>query len=71
MEYTPFLKWRYELANIQEKIDNFDEAFYDRVSNYNEAQIKEAEIDYKEDRSRLTAELEAHYKKEPNREDTF
>ena len=71
MEYTPYLKWRYELANIQEKIDNLEDAHYDRIENYNDAQIKEVEIDYKVDRQKIVDELEAHYKKEPNREDTF
>ena len=65
MDQTPYLKWRNELYEIQDKIDNYDEAYYDKIDTYTAEQIKESHAEYKSGRELILNELEAHYRKEP------
>ena len=64
-----YMKWRLELADHQEAIDNLEDAYFDKICDetLTESDLAKAEIEYKIERRRLVAKLEAHYKSEPAR----
>lgn len=69
MPEITYRQWRGELTQIQQKIDAFDEAFYDKIcDNPIPTDILEEQKltdEYNVERKKLTGELEAHYAKEP------
>lgn len=60
--------WRKALHDLQIKIDNFDNNFWDSLieSNLEDEALYKALKNYEIDRQKLVDELEAHYKSEPN-----
>ena len=67
MDQTPYLKWRNELYVIQEKIDNYDDAYYTKIESYTDEEVKASHAEYVSGRELILNEIEAHYGKEPNR----
>ena len=67
MTDNTYATWRQELTNCQTAIDELEDAYYDKVCDetLTESDLAKAEIEYKIERRRLVAKLEAHYKSEP------
>ena len=65
-----YMKWRLELADHQEAIDNLEDAYFDKICDEafaSKSDLAKAQIEYKIERRRLVRKLEAHYMREPQR----
>jgi hypothetical protein len=61
MTTNGYVQWRKELDTLQTKIDEFDEAFYDKFDSIPVDELRKAEEEYKIERQKLIDALNDHY----------
>ena len=70
MTDNTYATWRQELTNLQTAIDDLEDSYFAMVCDEapaSESDLAKADVNYRIERRRLVAKLEAHYKSGPAR----